>query len=541
MNDRIRQIKDPIYGYIYLPDGIVQSIVDTPEFQRLRKITQTSYEALYPSATHNRFAHSLGVFHLSTLVAKAIELESLGGYELDDSQSNKYREYLETYKLACLLHDVGHAPFSHTSEDFYIAKTGRQPLHERIAGLANDPGFVSDAKSAAPHELMSVVVGLEKFGALVGSDAKKSFFARAITGYKYNIEDYTAGNAEGVNYSFLNALISLLNSKVVDVDRMDYLIRDAFQTGYESVNIDYERLLGAVRIKKNKNDGSYNLVFSKDALSVLENAVYAHDAEKKWIQTHLSICYETYLLENAIKNMMAENDLKDVEVFGEESLSESGIALPSGYRLRLMSDGDITFLLKNHDNDFTKEYFNRSKRKHPLWKTEHEYRSYFQDARWTEFFGDFAKCDWASAPSRINSSLLNNCQENVANRQKALDNAAVEEREQCQAKLKFAQRMLARVEKFKEFAAEIGAEFDFVVLDRRPFESGFNRKEFEKLQIEVRGTDKTVSFRDATEVLSRDAKDSDEDETYYLFWKKFGTLSSVDAIKKLKDKLSVLL
>ena len=112
-----------------------------------------------------------------------------------------------------------------------------------------------------------------------------------------------------------------------------------------------------------------------------------------------------------------------------------------------MSDGDITFLLKNHDNDFTKEYFNRSKRKHPLWKTEHEYRSYFQDARWTAFFGDFAKCDWAAAPSRINSSLLNNCRENVENRQKALDNAAVAEREQCQAKLRFAQRMLARVEK----------------------------------------------------------------------------------------------
>ena len=84
MGDRKRQIKDPIYGYIYLPRDIVQSIVDTPEFQRLRKITQTSYEALYPSATHNRFAHSLGVFHLGSLVAKTIEEESLDGYDLSD-------------------------------------------------------------------------------------------------------------------------------------------------------------------------------------------------------------------------------------------------------------------------------------------------------------------------------------------------------------------------------------------------------------------------------------------------------------------------
>ena len=541
MGDRKRQIKDPIYGYIYLPDGIVQSIVDTPEFQRLRKITQTSYEALYPSATHNRFAHSLGVFHLGSLVAKAIEDESLDGYDLSDLQKNHYREYLEAYKLACLLHDVGHAPFSHTSEDFYIAKTGRQPLHERIAELANDPSFVIDAKSAAPHELMSVVVGLEKFGGLVGSDSEKSFFARAITGYKYNVKDYTAGNVEGVSYSFLNALISLLNSKVIDVDRLDYLIRDAFQTGYESVNIDYERLLGAVRIKKNKNDGLYKLVFSKDALSVLENAVYAHDAEKKWIQTHLSICYETYLLENAIKSMMAEDDLKDVSVFGKDSLSESGIALPRGYWLRLMSDGDITFLLKNYGNDFTKEYFNRSERKHPLWKTEHEYRSYFQDMRWTAFFDDFFRCDWVSAPSRINASSLKNCKENVAKRQRAVDEANDAEREQCQAKLRFARRMLARVEKFEEFASEVGTEFDFVVLDRRPFESGFNRKDFARLQIEVRGTDRTMSFSEATDVLSRDEKDSGENETYYLFWKKSAMMSSFAAIEKFKEKFSGLL
>ena len=192
-----------------------------------------------------------------------------------------------------------------------------------------------------------------------------------------------------MSYSFLNALVLLLNSKVIDVDRLDYLIRDSFQTGYESINIDYARLLGAVRIKK--TDDGYKRVFSKDALSVLENAVYAHDAEKKWIQTHLAICYETFLLQNAIKSLLSNDDFKDADVFGEQSISAEGVELPKGYKIRLMADGDISFLLKNYGNEFSQEYFNRKIRKHPLWKTEHEYRQHFRESGWTKFFESLAK------------------------------------------------------------------------------------------------------------------------------------------------------
>ena len=59
----MKQIKDPIYGYINIEDDFI-SVIDTPEYQRLRNVIQTSYQALYPSALHNRFTHSIGVFHL---------------------------------------------------------------------------------------------------------------------------------------------------------------------------------------------------------------------------------------------------------------------------------------------------------------------------------------------------------------------------------------------------------------------------------------------------------------------------------------------
>ena len=77
----------------------------------------------------------------------------------------------------------------------------------------------------------------------------------------------------------------MLNSKVIDVDRLDYLIRDAFVSGFHSVNIDYERLLSNLTIIENDNK-CYELGYKKNAVSVIENVVYSHDSERKWIQTH---------------------------------------------------------------------------------------------------------------------------------------------------------------------------------------------------------------------------------------------------------------
>lgn len=75
-------------------------------------------------------------------------------------------------------------------------------------------------------------------------------------------------------------MISLLNSKVIDVDRLDYLIRDAFFTGFDIITIDYERIL--------------------DGHKVIENVVYAHDAERKLIQNHPIVLYNIYIIQHII-------------------------------------------------------------------------------------------------------------------------------------------------------------------------------------------------------------------------------------------------
>lgn len=100
----------------------------------------------------------------------------------------------------------------------------------------------------------------------------------------------------------MNCLIELLNSKIIDVDKMDYLIRDSYMTGYDTVSIDYRRLLGSICIKGQGD--TCRICYDKSALSVIENVVYAHDAERKWIQSHPTVLYEAYVIENMMRDVM---------------------------------------------------------------------------------------------------------------------------------------------------------------------------------------------------------------------------------------------
>ena len=100
--------------------------------------------------------------------------------------------------------------------------------------------------SAAPHEIMSAIIGIKEFGDVIGDKESKKLFVRCIAGYTYNKTMPT--NGETSEKDIKNCFIGMLNSKVIDVDRLDYLIRDAYTSGFETVNIDYIRLLNALTI-----------------------------------------------------------------------------------------------------------------------------------------------------------------------------------------------------------------------------------------------------------------------------------------------------
>lgn len=295
--------------------------------------------------------------------------------------------------MACLLHDVGHAPFSHTGENFYFDETKHTRLHNTLIQLTDDSlletEIAKNSYKAAAHELMSAIVGIKSFGTFI-EKKNWSFFARCITGYKYT-------DSLTEEKQLLNCLIELLNSTMIDVDKLDYLIRDSYMTGFENIKIDYVRLLESVHIIKCNHE--YRVCYHKAAVSVIENVVYARDAERKWIQSHPTVLYETYLLQKIIARII------ETCLYGSyipyECLTESGLKTNDFGSIRLISDSDIIYLMKNlPDDPLVKEYFDRSLRKHPIWKTEAEYQAIFIG---NESAAESIECEFTDLNKELNS------------------------------------------------------------------------------------------------------------------------------------------
>ena len=348
----MKQFKDPVYGYVEVKSCYIP-IINSAEFQRLRNIRQTGYASLYPSALHNRFVHSLGVFHLGK---KAIDyLQSNIGNKLGEDFDNVYDwdEIRETFILSCLLHDVGHSPFSHTGEDFYNAST---IFEKEFQDLIQSPTFdndVMDKGTGKPHEAMSAIIGINLLKKM-GFNFEKEFFARAIMGIEYSSKE--------IKYQLRNCLINILNGSLIDVDKLDYLMRDAYVTGYSTMKIDYERLIAGYVITtiKTKTSGEiFKLAFKKGSLSIIENITYANDLERRWIQSNPTVLYDCKLVEHAIirynRFMMGkyENLKKYGNVFNKMAISKEGFPKEDNVKLRLLCDDDIIHFLRREMLDFT--------------------------------------------------------------------------------------------------------------------------------------------------------------------------------------------
>lgn len=155
-------IKDPVHHYIRVSDEDLK-IIDTPLFQRLRNVYHLGTGYLtYLGATHSRFEHSLGVAELGTSVFNHVVWNSrekgLSNWEIDKDELDTMRK---TLRCACLLHDIGHSPFSHTCEDFFKEEAIR--IAKKLAtklDFATKPGektedILMQKADTSPHELVS--------------------------------------------------------------------------------------------------------------------------------------------------------------------------------------------------------------------------------------------------------------------------------------------------------------------------------------------------------------------------------------------------
>lgn len=205
---------DTVHGYISIPVKYCDKIIDTNTFQRLRRIEQTSARSLFPCARHDRFIHSLGVYHIGSKIFKHIQ-ENFENNETNENKKVDWKSLKVTYEVACLLHDCGHAPFSHTFEKYY----DKPPiLTEKLIEFADDEEFAEDIEQqleAAPHERLSAILVLQVFRKAISELGGNSLeVVRMIIGCNY----LNVGNDE--HKRLVNCFISLLHGRVIDADRL---------------------------------------------------------------------------------------------------------------------------------------------------------------------------------------------------------------------------------------------------------------------------------------------------------------------------------
>ena len=548
MGGTYKKFKDPLYGYIEVPNTYIEHIIDSPEFQRLRRVIQTSYSPLFSSAVHNRFVHSLGVFHLGGVAWKYLRPLFV----------IKFKEHAididiwgETFCLACLLHDVGHAPFSHIGEEFYLDEKENQrytSLHKQLLSVVEDQeglkkDLPGDSNAAAPHEIMSAIIGVTAFGKYFPKNgesdntAVKEFFVRCITGYTFS--EISELNC------LKNMLISLLNGKVIDVDKLDYLIRDSYMTGFASVQIDYERLLSFISLH---GDGvNSTLVYLKGAISVLENVVYAHDAERKWIQNHPVVLYENYILKYVISILKKKIEVvPEYKFFSVNSLMSSGEDFGGQLRVRLLCDDDIIHLMKQHlDNELVVQFFDRRKRKHPVWKSEAEYKaSVLSIAEGGELLEKFENAMNSTAIYltkytdlwEINDAVLQRLLKEVESLDRLQGNNSID-KETIRVQKEDKKKILCVMDTIRKYATDCGIPYNFVLLPANQFNSGFGKNAFYDAKIVFdEYTIKTVGS--ITSSLS--AKPSSRKMFFYLFYKRID-MKKIDGTKLCKKIMAALL
>ncbi len=531
-----KKLKDPIYGYVHIPVEYVTDIIDTAEFQRLRRIVQTSYSPLYSSAIHNRFVHSIGVFYLSGIASEQMinEIVEKGIMERKDVE-----KIAEVYRLACLLHDVGHAPFSHTGECFYKNENFQSvQLHDRIAELVEKQSFAEflkkqEARAAAPHELMSVIIGIKNYKTFLQSPDDKEFFARCITGYEYE----NPNKEEQIK----NCFISMLNSKVIDVDRLDYLIRDAYITGFETVDIDYERLLNALTIVN--YNGKYQIAYKKGALSIIENVAYAHDAERKWIQNHPVVLYEAYIIKHIIMLLNEKLNTSEGRLFSEAALSSEGVILNKKIKISLLCDDDLVYLYKNmFIDELSSEYLNRQNRRHPIWKSEAEYLGYMDglggeklNKIFDEYISTMTKGEFKDIPSFtvIDDAFIKKIKKELKDAKKAqeeMNEAENDIRQSLENNITGIKRRLAFCKCLKQFANKNKMKCDFVILKTNMFNSNFSKEYLRKTLIVFKdgGNENVFPIDKVCSTLKAEKVDGD---MFYIFCRK-DQATQIEGIKE---------
>ena len=299
MQSKITLFNDPIYGFIPIDSDLILQLINHPFFQRLRRISQMGLSNLvYPGAHHTRFEHAIGAMHVMRMAVNVLKQK---GIEIS-------HEEIEAMEIAVLLHDIGHGPFSHASENILIK------------GIS--------------HEVISLKV-IKKLN--------EEFNGKLDLAIKIFTNNY--------NRKFMYQLVS----GQIDVDRLDYLKRDSFYTGVTEGNINTDRIIAMMNVEDE------NLVFEEKAVHSLEKfllarrlmywQVYLHKTSLAAELVLVKILHRFfYLIGNKKEDIPVSHVLYPlIRLSSEKELPDSVL---NSYLL--LDDSDIIHLLKSwtHHKDF---------------------------------------------------------------------------------------------------------------------------------------------------------------------------------------------
>lgn len=259
--NEIKVLKDPIWGYIHIEYKIIWDLIKTKEFQRLKRVKQLGGAfAVYHTAEHSRFGHSLGVYEVCVKM-----INNIPG--LKDTLNE--HEIILVY-IAGLLHDLGHCPYSHAHETIFDTN----------------------------HEVYSINI-----------ITKDSSINDVLNSYDINLAKEVASI---INHTHTNTLLSQIISSELDADRMDYLLRDAYFTGTNYGVFEFERILRTLRVKDNR------LVVKESGIKAIEDFLMSRYHMYWQVYFHpVARSYEIVLkqLYRRIKYLKETNQLDNLNVY----------------------------------------------------------------------------------------------------------------------------------------------------------------------------------------------------------------------------------
>ncbi|AOY78188.1 hypothetical protein BJL90_01290 [Clostridium formicaceticum] len=298
------KVRDPLHGYIELTDDEML-IINHKVFQRLRNIKQlgTTY-LVYPGATHGRFTHSLGVLYLSTKIFDIIMGKNSSIITWDYNEIKKQRQML---RIASLLHDIGHSPFSHVGDNLF------SPVIKN-------------------HEEMSANL-------IINTDLSEiiDMIGRKNGGFTYR---EIAGLIKGripSNYLLIKRVFS---GDIIDADRMDYLLRDSLMLGVKYGKYDLDHLINSLNIIIDNNIPILSI--EEKGIYALEEFILARHFMFTQVYLHKTRRIYDKILERSMQCMLPSNHLPIRE---EEFLQ--------------WDDNRVLEYIKNNPNSYNDMFLNR--------------------------------------------------------------------------------------------------------------------------------------------------------------------------------------